>query len=214
MNRASATWLKQPVPIVPRVRRAAEERAGFAVTTAAYREFVRAARLRPHIAGELRRWRAGRDLVAVGAAIRTAFADAEWPAPVAAAIVAGYARLGGDGTAVTVRSLGAPQQEVFRDLRTTYDVLAACKRCFAAPFTDAAILDRKERGVSQLDVAVSIGIERQAQPAPAPVTEFAPSIGDCAGYVVDTAEIRRLAAWALAAERHRSRPRARIEGAR
>ena len=56
---------------------------GFAVTAAAYQEFVREARLGPVIAQEIRRYRAGRDLVVVAAAIRTAFREASWPAEVA-----------------------------------------------------------------------------------------------------------------------------------
>jgi len=204
MNESRTAWLNRPVRLVPRVHRDYEGTAGFAVTSAAYREFVRSARLRPYIAGELRRWRSGRDLIAVGAAIRTAFADAEWPAPVAEAIAAAYARLGGDGTAVTVCGLGSGGQAVFADLRTTYDVLAACKRCFAAPSTDQAIIDRDERRVSQLNIAVSIGIECATRAA-TPTTEFAPTAADCAGYVIDNAEIRQLAAWAVALDRNRSR---------
>ncbi|TCN27653.1 pyruvate phosphate dikinase-like enzyme [Kribbella orskensis] len=204
MSQSGTTRLYQPVRLVPQRRQEAGASTGFAVTMAACHEFVRSARLRPYIAGELRRWRAGRDLIAVGAAIRTAFADAEWPDPVADAIAAGYARLGGDGTVVTVRSVGSPGRlEMFRDLRTTSDVLAACKRCFAALFTDEAIADREARGSSQLDVAVSIGIEREscaAAPAPA-----APTAVDCSGYVVDDAELLRLAAWAIVLERNHTR---------
>ena len=172
------------------------------MTSAAYREFVRLARLRPYIGGELRRWRAGRDLVAVGAAIRTAFAAAEWPDGMDEAIAAGYARLGGDGTVVTVRSLGSGG--VLRHVSTTDDVLAACKRCFAQPFTDEAIADREARRVSQLNVAVSIGIEPEARADTiTPATEFAPTAAECAGYVIDNAEIHRLAAWSVALDRSR-----------
>ncbi len=205
MNESRTTWLNRPVRLVPRVHRDAEASAGFAVTSAAYREFVRSARLRPSIGGELRRWRAGRDLIAVGAAIRTAFADAEWPVGVAGAIAAGYARLGGDGTPVTVRSLGSGHHEVFHDVRTTDDVLAACRRCFAAPFTDEAIADREARRVSQFDVAVSIGIECESRPVAVTSTEFAPTAAECAGYVIDNAEIRQLAAWAVALDRNYGR---------
>jgi phosphoenolpyruvate synthase/pyruvate phosphate dikinase len=173
------------------------------VTSAAYREFVRSARLRPYIGEELRRWRAGRALSIVSAVIRTAFADAEWPVGMAEAIVAGYARLGGDGTAVTVRGLGSGR--VFRHVSTTDDVLAACKRCFAAPFTAEAIADREARQVSQFDVAVSIGIERESRPVEVTPTEFAPTAAECAGYVIDNAEIRQLAAWAVALDRNYSR---------
>ena len=203
MNESRTARLNRPVRLVPRVHRDPEGSAGFAVTSAAYREFVRSARLRPYISGELRRWRAGRDLIAVGAAIRTAFADAEWPAPVAEAIAAAYARLGGDGTAVTVRSLGSVHHEVFHDVRTTDDVLAACRRCFAAPFTDEAIADREARRVSPLNVAVSIGIERESSPVAVASAEFAPTAAECAGYVIDNAEVRQFAAWAVAVDRHR-----------
>jgi len=205
MNESRTTWLNRPVRLVPRVQRDAGTSAGFAVTSAAYHEFVRSGRLRAYIGGELRRWRAGRDLIAVGSAIRTAFADAEWPVGVAGAIAAGYARLGGDGTAVTVRSLGSGQHEVFHDVRTTDDVLAACRRCFAAPFADEAIADREARRVSQFDVAVSIGIERESGPVAVTSTEFAPTAAECAGYVIDNAEIRRIAAWAVALDRNYSR---------
>jgi hypothetical protein len=209
MSQSRTTRLNQPVRLLPKLRQEAEASTGFAVTTAAYHEFVRSARLRPYVAGELRRWRTGRDLIAVGAAIRTAFADAEWSVPVAEAIAAGYARLGGDGTVVTVRSVGSPGRfEVFRDLRTTNDVLAACKRCFAAPFTDEAIADREARGSSQLDVAVSIGVECESRAA-APA-QFAPTAVDCSGYVVDDAELRMLAAWAIALERNHTRRTSRV----
>jgi phosphoenolpyruvate synthase/pyruvate phosphate dikinase len=177
---------------------------GFAVTAAAYREFDRSARLRPYIAGELRRWRDGRDLIAVGAAIRTAFADADLPDHVAQAIEAGYARLGGDGTVVSVRSIGpsgVAYREVFEDIDTSHDLLAACKRCFAAPYANWAIQDREDRGVRQLEVAVSIGIELDAAAETAVPSAFAPTPGDCAGYVLDNTELLRLAAWAVAVER-------------
>ena len=50
MNESRTTWLNRPVRLVPRVHHDAEAYAGFAVTSAAYREFVRSARLRPYIA--------------------------------------------------------------------------------------------------------------------------------------------------------------------
>ncbi|TCO20397.1 pyruvate phosphate dikinase-like enzyme [Kribbella steppae] len=231
MNQSSITWLNRPARLVSvkqqkantsvqidgaRVTRVgmmpsrgdARGSTGFAVTAAAYREFVRSARLRPYIASELRRWRDGRDLTAVGAAIRTAFADAELPATVADAIAAGYARLGGDGTVVSVRSIGpsgVPYRDLFEDVDTTHDLLAACRRCFAAPFADWAINDREDRGVSQLDVAVSVGIERAAAADTVVPSAFAPTPGDCAGYVLDNSELLRLAAWAVAAERNHLR---------
>jgi hypothetical protein len=216
MNKSSITRLNRPVRLVPAGEQVAEpgvssagtkrqSSTGFAVTSAAYREFVRAARLRPYVAGELRRWYAGSDLITVGAAIRTAFADAVLPDDITQAIAAGYARMGGDGTAVTVRSIGpsgVPYRELFQHLMTTHDVLAACKRCFAAPFTDWAISEREEHGHDQLDVAVSIGIERETAAAPAAPSIDASTSADPVGYVVDHSDLLRLATWAVAAERN------------
>lgn len=51
----------------------------FTATPATYREFVRAARLRPLIAQQIRRLRTGTDVAGVGAAIRTAFVSADVP---------------------------------------------------------------------------------------------------------------------------------------
>jgi hypothetical protein len=42
-----------------------------------------------------------------------------------------------------------------------------------------------------------IGIEGESVPVTVPSTEFAPTAAECAGYVIDNAELRRLAAWAV-----------------
>jgi hypothetical protein len=52
-------------------------------------------------------------------------------------------------------------------------------------------------------VAVSIGIERESRAAVP--TQAAPTAVDCSGYVVDDAELRMLAAWAIALERNHTR---------
>jgi pyruvate,water dikinase len=114
---------------------------GFELTESAYQEFLRATSLQPFIAGQLRRYRQGADLLAVGAAIRTAFAYAEMPVGLARRITAAYQSLGGDGTAVVVRSKG----EIFLNVRNRRDLLAACKRCFAVRFSDQAIARCEER---------------------------------------------------------------------
>ncbi|MEI8406581.1 MULTISPECIES: phosphoenolpyruvate synthase [unclassified Kribbella] len=142
---------------------------GFAVTAAAYREFIEAAGLRPLIADQIGRYRAGTDLPSVGAAIRAAFAAAELPPTVVEAITIAYAQLGGDGTEVAARSSAtaedlpdasfAGQQETFLNVNTVGDLLAACKRCFASLFTDRAISYREERGFDHLAVALSIGVQ-------------------------------------------------------
>ena len=143
---------------------------GFAVTSAAYREFVDAARLRPFIAEQIRRLRHGRDLVAVGAAIRTAFFDAELPDSLVEDISAAYEKLGGT---VAVRSSAtaedlpeasfAGQQETFLNVSGVDALLSACKRCYASLFTDRAISYREERGFDHLAVALSVGVQRMVR---------------------------------------------------
>jgi pyruvate, water dikinase len=143
---------------------------GFALTSAAYWEFVNAAELRPFIAEEIRRLRHGRDLVAVGAAIRTAFFDAEMPEALAADITTAYEKLGGT---VAVRSSAiaedrpeasfAGHQETFLNVSGIGALLSACKRCYASLFTDRAISYREERGYDQLAVALSVGVQRMVR---------------------------------------------------
>ena len=85
-------------------------------------------------------------------------------------------------------------------------LLAACRRCFAAPFADRAINDREDRGVSQFDVVVSTRDRASRHCGDSrPTSAFAPTPGDCAGYVLDNAELLRLAVWAVAAERNHVR---------
>ena len=132
---------------------------GFELTSQAYQEFLRSTSLRPLIAEQLRRYRHGADLLAVGAAIRTAFAYAEMPVTLARRITAAYQSLGGDGTAVVVRSEG----ETFLNVRTSRDLLAACKRCFAVPFSDQAIVRREEQGIDHLSVTVSVAVQRMGR---------------------------------------------------
>ncbi|MFG1813560.1 PEP/pyruvate-binding domain-containing protein [Kribbella sp. NPDC049174] len=139
---------------------------GFTVTVDAYQEFIRSTSLRPFIAGQLRRYRHGADLLAVGAAIRTAFAYAEMPAGLARAITTAYRELGGDGTPLVVRSGAAPfvdRQEIFFNVRTSRELLAACKRCFAILFAGRAILLREKCGLDQLAAAMFVKVQRMGE---------------------------------------------------
>ncbi|WP_328519810.1 PEP/pyruvate-binding domain-containing protein [Kribbella sp. NBC_00359] len=141
---------------------------GFAVTASAYHEFVREARLAPVIAQELRRYRAGRDLVVVAAAIRAAFRDASLPSALTDEILAGYEELGGDGTEVAVRSSPIdPQDDVadktFLHLRSGADVLAACRRCFASLFSAVAVGNREHRGPDHRGAAMPVTVQRMVR---------------------------------------------------
>ena len=142
--------------------------AGFAVTAAAYREFVREARLGLVITREIRRYRAGRDVVVVAAAIRTAFREASLPSALTDEILAAYAELGGDGTEVAVRSSPIGTQddgpdETFLHLRSGADVLAACRRCFASLFSAVAVGNREHWGPDHLAAAMPVTVQRMVR---------------------------------------------------
>ena len=142
----------------------ADELPGFVTTEAAYREFMRAARLRPLIATQLRRLREGADLVAVGAYIRTAYVDAEVPACVAAAIEEAYSRLGGPDVELVVADdrlddFLSGRHEIFVGVKGRRALLAAVKRCWGSLFTDRAIVYREVRGVDHLFVDLAVRIE-------------------------------------------------------
>jgi phosphoenolpyruvate synthase/pyruvate phosphate dikinase len=152
------------------------ETTGFTTTDAAYREFVRAARLRPVIAAQLRRLREGADIVAVGASIRTAFFDAQLAPDVADAITHVYHVLGGPEAELTVGCVAADElldefmtgpQEVFFHVKGDHTLLAACKRCWSSAFTDRAIVYRDVHGIDQLSVTPWVGIELTTVPVPA-----------------------------------------------
>jgi phosphoenolpyruvate synthase/pyruvate phosphate dikinase len=141
---------------------------GFAVTAAAYQEFTHAAGLGPVIAQEIRRYRTGRDVVAVSAAIRTAFCDALLPPALTADILAAYEALGGDGTEVAVRSSaidpqGDAEDESFLHLHSGRDVLAACRRCFASLFSVVAFGNREHHGPDHLAAAMPVMVQRMVR---------------------------------------------------
>jgi phosphoenolpyruvate synthase/pyruvate phosphate dikinase len=144
----------------------ADEQAGFVTTEAAYREFVRAARLRPLIATQLRRLREGADLVAVGAYIRNAYFDADIGADVALALEEACAGLG--DTELVVGGVVADDQldefltgphELFVGVKGRLALLAGVKRCWGSLFSDRAIIYREVRDVDHLSVDLAVRIE-------------------------------------------------------
>ncbi len=141
---------------------------GFAVTATAYREFVHNAGLDPTIAQEIRRFRAGRDLVVTAAEIRSAFCDASLPAAVVDEILHAYEELGGNGTEVAVRcspvaSAEAVQDDVFLHLISGADVVAACRRCFASLYNAVAVGNREAEAIDHLKAVMPVTVQRMVR---------------------------------------------------
>lgn len=151
---------------------------GFAITAAAYRDFLEhagvAARLREILAGLDTHDIA--DLQRRGLAARHAILAAELPAGLERAILAAYHRLSGDGAVladVAVRSSAtaedlpdasfAGQQETYLNVQGPLALLEACKRCFASLYTDRAISYRADKGFDQLRIGLSVCVQRMVR---------------------------------------------------
>lgn len=151
---------------------------GFAITTHAYREFLRSAGLEATIMDALKNLDA-RDLENLrrrGSRIRQAMLAATLPPTLERAILEAYARLS-QGTVepidVAVRSSAtaedlpdasfAGQQETYLNVQGPLALLDTCKRCFASLFTDRAIAYRVEKGFNHQKIALSIGVQRMVR---------------------------------------------------
>ncbi len=151
---------------------------GFAVTAAAYRTYIETNGLAPRLREHLSGYHRGKEsLASAGAAIRRLIVEAEFPAPIAAAIRAAYRELakrcGTADLAVAVRSSAtaedlpqasfAGQQETYLNVRGESELLRACRKCYASLFTDRAIVYRETNGFDHLQVALSIGIQKMVR---------------------------------------------------
>jgi pyruvate,water dikinase len=149
---------------------------GFAITADAYRYFIQATGLTTKIADLLRGLEVANlsDLAERGLAIRHAMTAADLPGDLQDAIVAAYDQLGnGTGIDVAVRSSAtaedlpdasfAGQQETYLNVRGRAALLDACRRSFASLFTDRAISYRADKGFDQLEIALSIGVQRMVR---------------------------------------------------
>ena len=151
---------------------------GFAVTSDAYRHFLRSAGLDEEITLIL----CGLDtrdmdnLRDRGQRVRHAILAAHLPADLEAAIVAAYREFSsGSGalTDVAVRSSAtaedlpdasfAGQQETYLNVQGERALLETCKRCFASLFTDRAISYRTDKGFEHFKIALSIGVQRMVR---------------------------------------------------
>lgn len=151
---------------------------GFAITSDAYRHFLRSAGLDEEITRLLR----GLDTTDMdnlrqrGNLVRHAILAAELPADLEGAILTAYAELQGDDAEpvdVAVRSSAtaedlpdasfAGQQETYLNVQGRLALVDACRRCFASLFTDRAISYRVDKGFDHFKIALSIGVQRMVR---------------------------------------------------
>jgi phosphohistidine swiveling domain-containing protein len=144
---------------------------GFHITTAAYREFVAANGLQPHILEALKEVESANPgtLETTSLTINQLFAEATIPAKLVDAITQAYANLSGENPAVAVRSSAtaedlpeasfAGQQETFLNMRGTTAVLEAVRSCWASLWTARAIAYRLRQGIAPENVALAVVVQ-------------------------------------------------------
>ena len=151
---------------------------GFATTAEAYRRFVRENGLEEQIGSILESWRQGATaLDAAGRKIRRLFVRSEFSEELSSAIVGSYHKLceryGHEEIDVAVRSSAtaedlpdasfAGRQETFLNIRGEHELLDACRLCYASLFSDRAIVYREHNHFDQLEVALSIGVQKMVR---------------------------------------------------
>ncbi len=150
---------------------------GFAITASAYREFIKANALEDGMRQELGRLEKEPDKLGdIGRNIRQMILNADLPEGLREAIIEAYHEMAeepGRPTAVAVRSSAtaedlpeasfAGQLETFLNVSGDDALLQACKRCFASLFTDRAISYRQTHGFGQIDMAISVGVQRMVR---------------------------------------------------
>ncbi len=151
---------------------------GFATTAAAYWKFLETNNLKEKMQTLLEEWEKGeKDLDETGKSIRRLFLRSHFPEEISQRILEAYRELSRryrqDEADVAVRSSAtaedlpsasfAGQQESFLNITGEEELLEACRRCYASLFTDRAISYRKDKGFDQMEVALSIGIQKMVR---------------------------------------------------
>jgi pyruvate, water dikinase len=152
---------------------------GFATTADAYRAFLHHNHLDDRISELLSGWDRTDvdDLATRSKAIRSLILAGELPEDFVTEVTEAYRALSSEADLeavdVAVRSSAtaedlpeasfAGQQETYLMIHGTADVLDAIRRCFASLFTARAVNYREDMGVDQLDVALSVGIQRMVR---------------------------------------------------
>ncbi|MEO0942987.1 MAG: PEP/pyruvate-binding domain-containing protein, partial [Cyanobacteria bacterium J06642_12] len=151
---------------------------GFAITSDAYRTFVKFNQLTDAIQCQLDAFNHGKQRLAdTGKAIRRLFLTASFPEELEAAIRQAYRdlsqRYGVTEADTAVRSSAtaedlpdasfAGQQETFLNISGETELLDACRKCYASLFTNRAISYREEKQFDHMTVALSIGVQKMVR---------------------------------------------------
>lgn len=151
---------------------------GFAITAEAYRYLLENANIQAPIESILSDLDTTdmNNLRQKGRKIRDLIGAAHFPDDLQGEIVDAYHELSqkyGQVADVAVRSSAtaedspdasfAGQQQTFLNVVGESDLLRACSRCFASLFTDRAISYRQDKGFGQLDMSISIGVQKMVR---------------------------------------------------
>jgi len=155
---------------------------GFAITAYAYRYFLKYAGIEDEIQRILKDLDTHdiNNLQRKGREVRDVIRHAEFPPDLTQAIYTAYDKLaeefgmgGTDNLDVAIRSSAtaedlpdasfAGQQDTYLNIRGRRSVLDACRNCFASLFTNRAISYRHDKGFGQLDVSLSIAVQKMVR---------------------------------------------------
>jgi pyruvate,water dikinase len=149
---------------------------GFATTAQAFRDFLAASDLPHRIAERLRTLNLEdvRALASAGSEIRQWIIEAPFSQAFEKAVRTAFAALEAEGTgSFAVRSSAtaedlpdasfAGQQETFLNVVGIEDVLDKMRHVFASLYNDRAISYRAHKGYAEVDVALSVGVQRMVR---------------------------------------------------
>jgi pyruvate,water dikinase len=148
---------------------------GFAVTAYAYRHLLKTAGVEDKIKDALEDLDTHdmKNLAKRGKKVREIIRTAKFPDDLRNAIIESYKKMEeeyGADVDVAVRSSAtaedlpdasfAGQQETYLNIQGPDDLIKSCRKCFASLFTNRAISYRHDKGFNQLDVYLSIAVQK------------------------------------------------------
>lgn len=151
---------------------------GFATTAKGYQYFIESNGLKPKIKNELSTLDSSdlNDLAVKGALVRQWIFEAEMPQDLQDEITRAYRQLceqDGREIEVAVRSSAtaedlpeasfAGQQETYLNIKGEVQLLRTCKQVFASLFTNRAISYRVDKGFTDMEISLSIGIQKMVR---------------------------------------------------